>query len=92
MYLEAYVSDRIFDPQRIAKSIMTDAGDLACTSGLGKAAIQDDVRVRNPETQERLREFVDVINKVERRFDRRWWRMVGFFQNFCQAFPYTLRR
>lgn len=68
MYLEAYVSDQIFNPQQIAKSLMTDAGDLAPTTGLGKAAIQDDVRVRNPETQERLRELVDVINKVERRF------------------------
>ncbi|MBZ9650200.1 hypothetical protein K9B33_21950 [Sphingobium sp. 3R8] len=66
--MEAYVSDRIFDPQRTTKSLMTDAGDLAPTTGLGDAAIQDDVRVRNPETQERLRELVDVINKVERRF------------------------
>jgi hypothetical protein len=48
-----------FNPQQIAKSLMTDAGDLAPTTGLGKAAIQDDVRVRNPETQERLRELVD---------------------------------
>ena len=46
---------------------MTDAGDLARRTGLGNAAIQDDVRVRTPEAQERLRKLVVVINKIERR-------------------------
>jgi hypothetical protein len=78
MYLEAYVSDCIFDPQRIAKSLMTDAGDLARTSGLGKAA------------RSGCENWSVLSTRSNDVFDRRWWRMVGLFQNFCQAFPYTL--
>jgi hypothetical protein len=68
MSLDAYVNDGIFDPRRIADTLLTNAEDLARTAGLGKDAIQRAVRVRQPRTQRRLRELVEVLNKVEPRF------------------------
>ncbi len=68
MSMEAYVSEGMFDPRRIATTLLTNADDLARTAGLGKDAIQRAVRVRQPRTQRRLRELVEVLNKVEPRF------------------------
>lgn len=68
MSLEAYVSGGVFDPKRIASTLLTSADDLARSAGLGKDAIQRDARVRQPRTQRRLREFIEVLNKVEQRF------------------------
>ena len=68
MNLEAYISDGMFDPRRIAASLLTSADDLARTAGLGKDSIQRAVRVRQPRIQKRLRELVEVLNKVEPRF------------------------
>jgi hypothetical protein len=68
MSLEAYISDGMFDPRRIAASLLTNADDLARTAGLGKDSIQRAVRMRQPRIQKRLRELVEVLNKVEPRF------------------------
>ncbi len=68
MSLEAYVSRGVFDPKLIASTLLTSADDLARTAGLGKDAIQRDFRMRQPKTQRRLRELVEVLNKVEQRF------------------------
>src|SRR5258708_578569 len=38
------------------------------TAGLGKDAVQRKERVRSDKTQRRLREMVEIINKVEPRF------------------------
>ncbi|MDE1918633.1 MAG: DUF2384 domain-containing protein [Sphingomonadales bacterium] len=68
MNLESCVSDGVFDPRRIAATLLTNAEDLARSAGLGKDAIQRAVRLRQPRTQKRLRELVEVLNKVEPRF------------------------
>lgn len=68
MSLEAYVSRGVFDPKRIAAALLTSSDDLARSAGLGKDAIQRAARVRQPRIQRRLRELVEVLNKVEPRF------------------------
>jgi len=66
--LESCISEGLFDPKRITAALLTNAEDLARTAGLGRDAIQRDARVRQPRTQKRLRELVEVLNKVEPRF------------------------
>lgn len=68
MSLETYITRGVFDPKRIAAALFTSADDLARSVGLGKDAVQRAVRVRQPKTQRRLRELVEVLNKVEPRF------------------------
>lgn len=57
-----------FDPRRIAAMLLTTADDLARSTGLGRDAIGRTARLSQPRTQRRLREFVEVITKVEERF------------------------
>ncbi len=64
----AFSDQGLFDPRRIAKALLTTSEDLARSAGLGKDAMLREARVRNPKTQTRLRELVEVLNKVEDRF------------------------
>ena len=68
MALAQYAADGVFAPSRIAETLQTTSEDIARTAGLGKDAIQRKDRVRSDKTQRRLREMVEVINKVEPRF------------------------
>src|SRR5574337_940301 len=63
-----YADDGVFAPRRIADALQTTSDELARTAGLGKDAIQRKDRVTSDRTQRRLREMVEVINKVEPRF------------------------
>lgn len=65
MGLTRYADNGFFDPRRIAKALRTTSEEIARTAGLGKDAIQRKDRVRSDRTQRRLRERVEVINKVE---------------------------
>jgi len=68
MGLAQYADDGVFAPRRIADALRTTSDELARTAGLGKDAIQRKDRIRSDRTQRRLREMVEVINKVEPRF------------------------
>ena len=68
MGLTQYSEDGIFAPRKIAEAFHTTIGDVAWVIGLGKEAIQRKDRANSDKTQRRLRELVEVINKVERRF------------------------
>lgn len=79
MGLAQYADDGIFAPRRIAKTLRTTSEEIARTAGLGRDAIQRKDRVRSDKTQRRLREMVEIINKVEPRFvsalmDYAWYR------------------
>jgi len=63
-----YATDGLFAPSRIAQTLQTTSDDIARSSGLGKDAIQRKDRIKSDKTQRRLREMVEVINKVEPRF------------------------
>ena len=68
MRLAQYADHGVFAPRRIADALQTTSEEIARTAGLGKDAIQRKDRVKSDKTQRRLREMVEVINKVEPRF------------------------
>lgn len=68
MGLAQYADDGIFAPRKIADAFRTTSEEIARTAGLGKDAIQRRDRVRSDKTQRRLREMVEIVNKVEPRF------------------------
>lgn len=68
MGLARYADNGLFAPRKIADAFRTTSEEVARTAGLGKDAIQRKDRVRSDRTQRRLREMVEIINKVEPRF------------------------
>jgi hypothetical protein len=68
MALVQYADNGFFAPRKIAAALHTTSEDVARTAGLGRDAVQRKERVRSDRTQRRLREMVEVINKVEPRF------------------------
>ena len=68
MGLAQYADDGIFAPRKIAEALRTTSEEVARTAGLGRDAVQRKERVRSDKTQRRLREMIEVINKVEPRF------------------------
>lgn len=68
MGLVQYSDNGLFAPRKIAKAFRTTSEEVARTAGLGKDAVQRKDRIRSDKTQRRLREMVEVINKVEPRF------------------------
>lgn len=68
MGLAQYSDNGIFAPRKIAAALRTTSEEVARTAGLGKDAVQRKDRVRSDRTQRRLREMIEIINKVEPRF------------------------
>jgi hypothetical protein len=68
MGLAQYAENGLFAPNRIADALRTTSKEVARTAGLGIDAIQRKDRIRSDRTQRRLREMMEVINKVEPRF------------------------
>lgn len=68
MGLAQYADDGIFAPRKIADAFRTTSEEIARTAGLGRDAIQRKERIRSDKTQRRLREMVEIVNKVEPRF------------------------
>lgn len=65
----AQFSDKgIFAPAKIADALRTTSAEVARSAGLGRDAVQRKERVGSDRTQRRLREMVEVLNKVEPRF------------------------
>lgn len=58
----------VFMPAKIAAALRTTSAEVAQTLGLGRDAVQRKDRVPADKTQRRLREMVEVINKVSARF------------------------
>ena len=57
-----------FAPGRIAKALRTTREEVAHTVGLGRDAVVRKERIASPKTQKRLREMVEILNRVEPRF------------------------
>jgi hypothetical protein len=68
MGLLQYSDEGFFAPRKIADAFHTTSEEVARTAGLGKDAVQRKDRVRSDKTQRRLREMIEIINKVEPRF------------------------
>jgi hypothetical protein len=68
MNLQQFADDGFFAPQKIAKELKTTSEDVALSAGLGRDAVQRKERLHSDKTQRRLREMIEIINKVEPRF------------------------
>jgi len=68
MSLQHVSADGFFAPQKIARVLRTTSEDVAHSAGLGRDAVQRKARVRSDKTQRRLREMVEILNKVAPRF------------------------
>jgi hypothetical protein len=68
MGLVQYADGGVFAPRKIAEALRTTSEEVARTAGLGRDAVQRKERLRSDKTQRRLREMVEIINKVEPRF------------------------
>lgn len=69
MHIEAFAEGGLFAPARIAEVLRTTKDEVARTVGLGRDALMRADRVQSPKTQKRLREMVEILNRVEPRFD-----------------------
>jgi hypothetical protein len=68
MNLVHFTEDGFFAPQKIARGLRTTIEEVASSVGLGRDAVQRKDRVRSARTQRRLREMVEILNKVSPRF------------------------
>ena len=68
MSLEAFAENGRFAPSRIATTLRTTLDEVARTVGLGRDAVMRQDRIDSPRTQKRLREMVEILNRVEPRF------------------------
>ncbi len=68
MNLQHFAEEGFFAPSKIAKELRTTSEDVAQSAGLGRDAVQRKERLRSDKTQRRLREMIEIINKVEPRF------------------------
>ena len=65
MQLQAFVQDDVFSPALVANELRTSKAEIARTLGLGKDAFTRAGRVRARKTQTRLRQMLEVLNRVE---------------------------
>ena len=68
MHIMNFAEAGQFEPRKIAAALRTSAEEVAMTVGLGKDALQRRTRINSDKTQRRLRELVEILNKVEPRF------------------------
>lgn len=68
MHITNFAEDGQFEPRKIAAALRTSTEEVAMTVGLGKDALQRRTRINSDKTQRRLRELVEILNKVEPRF------------------------
>ncbi len=68
MQLNSFAESGQFAPARIAEALRTTRDEVARTVGLGRDAVMRPDRIASAKTQKRLREMVEILNRVEPRF------------------------
>ncbi len=68
MQLARMSQDGLFEPRAIAATLRTSSEEVGQSIGLSKDAVQRRARIVSAKTQRRLRELVEVLNKVQPRF------------------------
>ena len=68
MGLNEFVEDQVFSPTLVADALRTTKSEIASTLGLGKDALSRASRVRARKTQIRLRQMLEILNRVEGAF------------------------
>ncbi|WP_118135644.1 antitoxin Xre/MbcA/ParS toxin-binding domain-containing protein [Oceanicella sp. SM1341] len=65
MQLAQFIEGQVFSPARIATALRTTRTEIASTLGLGQDAFSRASRIAARKTQTRLREMVEILNRVE---------------------------
>lgn len=65
MRFEEFVEDRAFSPALVADALRTTKSEIAVTLGLGRDAFTRASRIRARKTQTRLRQMLEILNRVE---------------------------
>ena len=65
MVFQDFVEDQVFSPTLIAVALRTTKTEIAGTLGLGKDAFSRISRIRARKTQVRLRQMLEILNRVE---------------------------
>lgn len=65
MLFQEFVKDQVFSPVLIASALRTTKSEIAGTLGLGRDAFSRASRVRARKTQVRLRQMLEILNRVE---------------------------
>lgn len=68
MNLESFAVNGQFAPANIAAALRTTQEEVARTVGLSRDAIARKERICSVHTQKRLREMIEILNRVESRF------------------------
>ena len=96
MQVEKLVGDQIFSPALIADELRTTRRELAGTLGLADDAFTRVARIRARKTQMRLRQMVEIMNRIEPELDSpiaayAWFRSARL-PGFGGATPHMLVR
>ena len=65
MKFQEFVDDQVFSPVLIADALCTTRSEIAGTLGLGRDALSRASRIRARKTQDRLRQMLEILDRVE---------------------------
>ena len=65
MRFQEFVEDQVFSPTLVAGALRTTKSQIAATLGLGRDAFARAPRIRARKTQVRLRQMLEILNRVE---------------------------
>jgi hypothetical protein len=65
MQFDAYIDDSLFSPAKIAEALRTTKAEISETLGLASDALTRRQRMKAAKTQTRLREMLEILNRVE---------------------------
>ena len=68
MPIAAFTEKSLFSPRLLAEGLLTTQDEIARTAGLGRDAIARKDRLGSAKTQTRLREMVEIVNRLTPRF------------------------
>lgn len=65
MRFQELTDDQVLSPALIAAELRTTKAEIASTLGLGRDALSRASRIRASKTQARLRQMLEILNRVE---------------------------
>lgn len=68
MDILAFAHHGQFSPARVAAALRTTREEVASSVGLGRDAVMRADRIASVRTQQRLRQLVEILNRLEPRF------------------------
>lgn len=68
MNIAAFTDSALFSPRKLADILLTSQDEIARSAGLARDAIARKDRLGSVKTQTRLREMVEILNRLTPRF------------------------